>query len=59
MLGLEKGGAMDIGAIPSSWLDHVELRDELETLASDLGAVLGDDADEDLAEELSTRYPGW
>ena len=46
------GAALGLGAIPLSWLEVLELRDEIRTLARDL--VVGFDADEDLCR----RYPG-
>jgi ADP-ribosylglycohydrolase len=47
------GAALGVGAIPLSWLETLELRDEIRTLAHDLmvGFEHGDD--------WCRRYPGW
>lgn len=43
-------------AIPQDWMEQVEMRDVIETLAADFLAVLEDGAD---TEALQDRYPGW
>ena len=39
--------------IPPRWLDELELRDVIETMATDLVAATGDTT------RLESRYPGW
>jgi len=53
------GAAQGPGAIPDRWLKALELRAELETLAADYARILGAGSDEDLADALFERYPGW
>ncbi len=49
------GTLWGVDAIPSRWLDQVELRDIIEDLAHDLFAVGGDCA----WDKSWARYPGW
>lgn len=47
-------------ALPREWTQHVELRDVVAVLASDLVDVIeGRYGSEELAEHLSERYPAW
>ena len=47
-------------AIPSRWIEQVELRDEIEQLAADWLACFGPEPTANLeSEEWWTRYPGW
>lgn len=50
------GAQLGIGAIPSKWLDCLELRVEIDRLAADLAAVAVGERD---ADELTSDYPGW
>jgi ADP-ribosylglycohydrolase len=47
------GAALGVGAIPLSWLETLELRDEIRTLGHDL--VVGFEH----GDEWCQRYPGW
>lgn len=49
------GALHGTGGFPSEWLERVELRDVIGTLATDFASVLEGEAD---AEELWDRYPG-
>jgi ADP-ribosylglycohydrolase len=54
------GVLLGVDAIPRRWLDELELRDEIEQVASDWIACFGPDATADVdSEEWWTRYPGW
>jgi ADP-ribosylglycohydrolase len=43
-------------SLRQEWLDRVEMRDLIETLAADFAAVL---AGRERSQPLRTRYPGW
>lgn len=45
-------------AIPARWLDKLELRDEITTIADDLAGLRDDTLDLD-SEQVLERYPGW
>ena len=45
------------GWLPDTWLDQLELRPEIERLATDLAASV--DADEEQAQGFWNDYPGW
>ncbi len=45
------GAALGISAIPVAWLEHVELREELEVMARDPGAPRPEDG------AWAVRYP--
>jgi ADP-ribosyl-[dinitrogen reductase] hydrolase len=48
------------GAIPRAWLDALELREEIEQIASDWIACFGPDPTADVQSEgWWARYPGW
>jgi hypothetical protein len=47
------GALLGVSAIPPAWLEQLELRDEIQTLADDLFALFRPD------QEWWTRYPGW
>ncbi len=51
MTGNLMGARMGVGAIPGQWLAHLELRDEIQILASDLLACA------DVADDWHARYP--
>jgi ADP-ribosyl-[dinitrogen reductase] hydrolase len=47
------GALLGVSAIPPSWLELLELREEIQTLADDLFTLFRPD------QEWWTRYPGW
>ena len=47
------GTLLGVPAIPPAWLEHLELRDEIETVADDLFTLFRPD------QAWWTRYPGW
>ncbi len=51
------GTARGTQAIPDRWLDQLELRAEIESLAVELAAIASDDPPD--AGRLWDRYPGW
>ena len=58
MTGNILGSLLGKEAIPARWLEHLELRDKIEELATDLWRHFGDP--EDPAEESDwDKYPGW
>ena len=57
------GATLGTGALPTSWLAELELRDVIDTLADDATLELHGDAPEDEHGEVTSewwnRYPGW
>jgi ADP-ribosylglycohydrolase len=47
------GAELGLGEIPLEWLETLELRDEIRTLAHDLMAGF------EQSDEWCRRYPGW
>jgi ADP-ribosylglycohydrolase len=47
------GAALGVDAIPTKWLDRLELREKIETVAADLNTRFRDD------DEWWNRYPGF
>jgi ADP-ribosylglycohydrolase len=47
------GTALGVSAIPQRWLDKLELRTEIETIADDMLIWISDDRD------WWNKYPGW
>lgn len=50
------GTALGVEAIPAEWVDQLDVRDLLETLAADLADSVAPGFDADAAQ---VRYPGW
>jgi ADP-ribosylglycohydrolase len=52
------GALYGVEAIPARWVDAVELRDEITSIADDLAGLREDALDLD-SEQIFERYPGW
>jgi ADP-ribosylglycohydrolase len=61
LVGQLLGAAHGIGAIPSRWLEQLELRDEITAIGEDLlayGQWNLDDCDQETEDRIWMRYPG-